>query len=252
MKILRTLLILLLIIVIGIVLFLGYLGFIPGLSTFFGSDKPRDLGIKYTQTDYDLAMQKNKVGISVINFAPSAQASLIWQGTNQVSNSWRAQEVMATINKNSSDWKFFPIKDVQLKINSDGSVEASGILSVDKLKGYAEATKISQGDINSISKILDDYKIPRNPVPFYIKGSLSVKNNNVNVEVPKLEIGRLPIPQSLYESAKSSFEGFAKQQLDGGGYGNLYIKSLDFNNGKMNFDGTLPAAVTVAKEAAGF
>jgi len=252
MKILKTLFIILLVIIIVIVLILGYLGFIPGLSTIFGSDKPRDLGIKYVKADYVSAAQKNKVSINVIDSASSPEASLKWTGANQVNSSWTSEEVTATINANSADWAYFPMKDVQFKVNNDGSVEASGILSFDKLKGYAEATKVSQYNIDSVSKILDEFKIPREPVPFYIKGNLEIKNNNVDVEVPKLEIGRLPIPQSLYEPAKSSFESFAKEQLDGGGYGSFYIKSLNFDNGKLNFDGTLPAAVTIAKKVSGF
>ena len=144
------------------------------------------------------------------------------------------------------------MKDVQFKVDPDGSVEASGILSVDKLKGYAEATNVSKADIQTVENVFNEFKIPKGPVPFYIKGNLSIKDDNVNVEVPELEVGRLPIPQSLYEPAKAAFESFAEQQLTSGGYGSFYIKSLDFNNGKLNFNGTLPASVTIAKKVIGY
>jgi len=32
-----------------------------------------------------------------------------------------------------------------------------------------------------------------------------------------------------------------------GGYGSLYIKSLSFSNGKMNFSGNIPKVITTAK-----
>jgi len=252
MKILKTLGIVILVVIVVIILALGYFGFIPGLSTIFGSDKPKDLGIKYAQVDYVAAAQKNMVKIAVIASAPDAKSSLKWGGANQINNSWTSQQVTATINANSADWEYFPIKDVQFKINSDGSVEASGILSVEKLKGYAEATNVSAADIQTVENILNKFKVPKGPIPFYIKGNLSVKDDNVDVEVPKLEIGRLPIAQGLYEPAKSAFESFARQQLISGGYGSFYAKSLDFNNGKLNFSGTLPASVTIAKKVIGY
>jgi len=251
MKILKTLVIVVLAIIVIIILALGYLGFIPGLSAIFGSDKPRDLGVKYTQADYVSAAKKNKVNIAVVDSAQSIKSSLEWGGSNQINNSWTSQEVTATINANSADWEYFPMKDVQFKIDPDGSVEVSGILSVDKLKGYAQATNVSEADIQTVENVFNEFKIPKGPIPFYIKGNLTIKDDNVDVEVPKLEIGRLPIPRNLYESAKSSFESFAKQQLTSGGYGNFYIKSLDFNNGKLNFNGNLPASVTIAKKVIG-
>ena len=88
MKIFKLLLIILLIIVVGAVLLLGYLGFIPGLSTIFGSDKPRDLGVKYTYADYVSAAQKNKVKIAVVDSAFACKLSLKWGGSDQVNNSW--------------------------------------------------------------------------------------------------------------------------------------------------------------------
>jgi len=44
--------------ILGIVLVLGYLGFIPGLSSLFGSDKARDLGVDYTEQNYQEARAK--------------------------------------------------------------------------------------------------------------------------------------------------------------------------------------------------
>ena len=48
-KILKLGGLILVIIVFGVVMVLGYLGFVPGLSSVFGSDKARDLGIEFTE-----------------------------------------------------------------------------------------------------------------------------------------------------------------------------------------------------------
>ena len=48
---------LILVLVIAAILTAGYLGFVPGLSTIMGADKPKDLGITYTQDDFGFIPQ---------------------------------------------------------------------------------------------------------------------------------------------------------------------------------------------------
>jgi len=251
MRILKIIFITLFIIVALIVLVLGYFGFVPGLSHLFGSDKPRDLGIRYTQADYDSASQKNNVKIVTVSSAPNIESSIQWGGSHQVNNSFTSEEVTARINMNSANWAYFPAKDVQIKFNQDGSVEASGILLFDRLEGFAAATKVPQSDIQTVLQVFNEYKIPKIPIPVYMKGNLTIKDNNVDIAIPTLEIGRLILPRNVYAPAKSYFEDFVKQQLNSGGYGDLYVKSLDFDNGKLNFNGTLPDVATVAKNIVG-
>lgn len=250
MKILKGLLVFFLAVVVAIVLILGYLGFVPGVSSIFGSDKPRDLGVKYTQADYDSGGLKNKITYAAVDSAPDARSSIKFEGGHQVSNSWTSEEVTSRIDMNAN-WAYYPVKDVQLKFNEDGSVDAAGIVYVDRLKGYAEATKVPEDTIQAISKVFEQYKIPTGPVPVYMKLNLTIKDDNVDVLMPKLEVGRLPVPRSLYAPVKQAFEDFARQQLMGGGYGSFYIKSLDFKNGKLNFVGTLPDTVITAKKVLG-
>ena len=60
MGILKSFFIVFIIATLAGVLFLGYIGMIPGLASILGSDKPRDLGIQYTQADLDSAQSKLK------------------------------------------------------------------------------------------------------------------------------------------------------------------------------------------------
>ena len=59
MKFLKGLAITIGVLVIVVVLVLGYLGFVPGVSNIFGSNKPRDLGVTYTAADYASAHARN-------------------------------------------------------------------------------------------------------------------------------------------------------------------------------------------------
>lgn len=57
----KVFLIIIAVIILAIVLFLGYSGFIPGVSALFGSNKPRDLGVNYTETDRASAREKSQI-----------------------------------------------------------------------------------------------------------------------------------------------------------------------------------------------
>ncbi|MEK7874346.1 MAG: hypothetical protein AAB502_10895, partial [Chloroflexota bacterium] len=47
----KTLLIAVAVLVVVAVLAGGYFGFVPSVSSIFGSNRPRDLGVRYTQAD---------------------------------------------------------------------------------------------------------------------------------------------------------------------------------------------------------
>jgi len=62
----KILLGIILLVVIAAVLVLGFLGFIPGVSALFGANKPRDLGVKYTEADLQEIRTKTQVKYLVL------------------------------------------------------------------------------------------------------------------------------------------------------------------------------------------
>jgi len=240
----------LIVVIIVVVLGLGYLGFVPGVSKLLGSDKPRDLGITYTAADLKSITSKNRVQRIVLESAPDIKSSFVLKGTQAMSNVFTDKEITARLGQ-ESDWLLTPFTDVQVKIGQDGTVEASGVVRADKLRGYAEATGVSSQEIEAISKGMDKYKVPRISFPAYVKGSLSIENNRLNIDLSELYLGKIPVPKALYSQAKSSFESFVYERLTSGGYGSLLVKSLSFSNGKMSFSGNIPKVITTAKTILG-
>jgi len=236
----------LIVVIIVVVLGLGYLGFVPGVSKMLGSDKPRDLGIRYTDADLNSITSKNSVQRVVLESAPDIKSSFVLEGSQAIKNVFTDKEITARLGQ-ESDWLFNPFTNVQVKIGENGMVEASGVVRVDRLKGYAEATGVSSTDIEAISKGMDKYKVPRISFPAYIKGNLSIENDRINIDLSELYIGKIPVPKELYSQAKSSFEDFVYKRLTSGGYGSLYVKSLSFSNGTMSFSGNIPKVITTAK-----
>lgn len=214
------------------VLLVGYLGFVPGLSHWLGSDKPRDLGVKYSTEMIDQAQEKTGVEVVQLPDSTSVEASIQLSGQKEVNYSLTSQELTALANRS---WKYFPISQVQLKINSDGSVEGSGVVDINKISAYSKAVGFS---VETAEKTIDDYKIPRMVIPFYFKFTGNAKDNQVNLQPQALEVGRLGIPGGvLSENARKLSEFLSISISRSPGFS---IKTLTFSDGKMNFEGTVP------------
>jgi hypothetical protein len=221
------------IVVIVAVLGLGYLGLIPGVSSLFGSDKPRDLGVKVTQANLDSANAKTGVKLVTLQSAKSPKESISYSGQKNLKAEFSSEEITAMLA--NGKWKYSPVSDCQVRFNQDGSVEVSGLLRVDRIYSYAEATGIPASDVK---QFLDALKLGSVNPPFYMKGTASAKDNKATVNFESIEIGRLNVPADLIANNKTRLIGLAEdraRQVPG-----LNAKSLTFANGIMQFDGTVP------------
>lgn len=246
-----------LIVVILIVLvpavYLGMLGYIPGLSSILGAKKPLDLGIKYTKEDFDAAHGRSGVNYEELKDAKGAESSISFSGSHDVNTSWTSEEMTALLN--DRPWKYWPISKVQLRINSDNTVEMSGIINSVKLKGYAQAIGVS-------AAVADRTNLLPGEAAFYLKGSASLSDNQVSsFDITGAKLGAVSISPSLLLSANNSLTQVAyaedlKSELSkySGKKGYIvdfinsklswvqgfFAKRAEFKNAKLEFDGKLP------------
>lgn len=145
---------------------------------------------------------------------------------------------------NFEKWKYMPVGDVQVRINSDGTEELSGILRVDRIPGFLSFMGFANFSEEDINKTLKFTKFVGNP-PFYAKAKMTISDNYAQVDLISGELGRVPIPiKKVNESgalASLANKGFLK--IDG-----LYAKSVSFENGKVTFTGTVPEKIIVESE----
>jgi len=232
-KVLRNILIGVGSFVLLVVLVLGYLGFMPGVSALFGSSTPKDLGVTYTAQDF--ASAHAKMGSMMQeSTATSIKDSIKYSGSKQVSASFTNEELTATAN--SGKWKYRPVKDVQIKVSPNGTVEVSGKIIKDNIDKVAQVYGYTDEDIKKGEDIIGF--IPGNPT-FYAKGKATVTNNQVNMDIEELQIGRIDAKNIISESDAQSIINSGISQVPG-----LNVKSLTFSDGKMNFDGTVPASIS--------
>lgn len=237
----------------------GYLGLVPGLSKIMGSNKPRDLGVQFSEADKTSGRAKSQIVYDTLpENTPTAQ-SIQRFGKREVNTEFSSAEITALMN--NRPWKYWPYADVQVKFNADGSAEISGILLKDRLAGYGAAIGLPQAAVDFAQKFL-----PANPV-FYVKGKAALANNAVSVFEPQdFELGRVPLPVSVFlsyfpnilsvdevQAAESNdmvsqlsqiknkreliinYINSRLSQING-----FYAREAKFGNNKLVYNGTLP------------
>lgn len=182
-----------LLLIISPILVLGYFGFIPGVSNLFGSNKPRDLKVRYSEENRLAARAKSKIEYGELPADTLDSVSLVRTGSRSVKFEMTSSE--ATSLMNNRPWKYFPYSNVQVKFNGDGSAEVSGIILKDRMPGYGAFIGLPKEALDFAMKFL-----PVNPV-FYLKMKASLVNNQVAIFEPQaFEIGRIPLPVSAFLS----------------------------------------------------
>lgn len=231
MKILKLFFSLLLLLVLVGVLGLGYLGFIPAISKLMGTDKPRDLGMKFTQENYDSGIAKS--GMKLDTLPTDSEVSVKYEGTHEVKNNFSDDEINAHLIKTSLSE--FPFSQVQLRINDDNSCEVSGIVKLTQMENYLSIFGVSTGDFE---KALEKVNIPLADVPFYAKGMGTARDNSLSLDFSNIEVGRFPVPSNIvneYEDNLSQLGNTIMKSIDG-----FSVKEARFENNSIYFDGTLP------------
>jgi len=253
----KVLLTLLAVLILGIVGILGLLGYIPGLSSLLGANKPRDLGITYTQEDYTSARAKSQLVYEELPAETPVALSIQHSGSRTVGTSWDSAEMTSLLN--DRPYRFWPIFDVQLRIHNDGTAELSGIVIKEKLKGYAMGIGVPEQATKTIVNLLPS------EAPFYVKAKTSLVENKVgDFDIQAVSLGRMPIPVntllaklanltrqivkpvfaenivtelSKYEGKRAAIINFINERL--GKITGFYAKKAYFSDGKLYFDGTL-------------
>lgn len=211
-------LIVFLIVIAGLVIGAAYTGFVPVLSPLLGTDKPRDLGIKYTKADYENIMSQTKFKLD--NSAGFDSNTMITYSPNKIKieGSFTQEQVSALINLDHASG--YPVSNAQIKINADGTLEGAAQVGVNNYKGYSFHNAV------------------------YVKGKIDVTSTKtLRLNPEKLEVGRMPVP--INEKAKNIVETAINEKLNS--IPGLAIESVTFENGKANFKGTIPESAKRVK-----
>lgn len=243
MKLLQFVFSFVFLVIVGAVLILGYFGFIPVVSSLMGADKPKDLGVRYTKEQYNTYIQKTKAEVVYVKGPISPDKSLVYSGKKNLTQSFTQEEISSRLNY--SRWKYMPVGNIQIRINSDGSVEFSGNVLMDRLPGFIQREGMGQYSMADVEKGLTYIKLLKVNPPLYVKFNGTVASNNLALSVQKITVGKFNVPLDVVhanETAVSVYSSIASRVTG------FYAKSVSFSNGQMSFDGTAPEKEEVETE----
>lgn len=201
------------------------------LFQYFFNSGPRDLGVKFTEADRAIAYANNGVESLIITPSADNKTGIKYEGKKDIKTSFTSAEITAL--NNSVKWVNYPVSNVQIKINPDGTGEASGILDIKKILNWVSFTH----PIAEIESKVNEYKIGFTPA-FYLKGNVNVINNKVTLTPQIIEVGRLVIPQNIVSQNLVPVQNFIEDRINY--VPNFYVKSLNLDGSKVNLDATVP------------
>lgn len=222
--------------------FLVIFAFLVG-GAFFYLTRPKDLGIKYTEKDLKSIYSKLNVKFESLPTNSGTGKTLIVSGAHPVDQYFTSQELTAGADNRQKQYAYFPFKNVQIRINSDGSVEGSAVVTYNDAVNYLMALGVSSGDI---AEAAAKFKVPKANLPVYLKASGSITNNASNITISSATIANIPVPQDLVNQYGPSINDLVESVIEER-RPSYNIEKLEVVNGKVHFKGTSPDVEQAAR-----
>ena len=228
---------------IALIIFVVIIGVIIGSLFIFlpGLFKPKDLGVKTTKDAYESALSKLKYNK---DDAPSTgeadDYTYEYGSTNYVDTALTSEELTSFFNYNRPD--YYAIKDLQIRINDDNTIEVAGALN----KTYI-LESILEGEYTEeeIKEELPMLNLIPGSINFYvnIEGEIS-DNEATKFDINDVEIMGIGIPDSIYDTSEAQYtlidiinESIAKVvQKTGTSYDLIKVE-----DGELIFQGDMPS-----------
>ena len=230
-----------LLIIIVLLLILGgiaaYFGFIPGLSNTFA--KQVDLGIENDpQLNIDL---KNKIGLqfNIPEEELPTEKEIVYEGSLEIEESLTSEQVTSVLNTVKSELAYMPFSNVQIRINEDGTTEASFNLNIETTVNEARKLGYTEEQIEKGKKYIGALG---DSVNMYAKLSFDISNDELTVNPYAFRIQNFNVPSAITKLVAEVGSNAIEDRLSQ--VPNLYIESLKQVGDRLNFKGTIPGSVS--------
>jgi hypothetical protein len=236
MKKFLVILIVLILILVGIA---AYFGFVPGLSNRFV--KRVDLGI---ENDPQLSLDlRNEVGVefNIPEDQLPTEKEVVYEGELDVEKSLTSQQITSILNTVGTQHTSIPFSNVQIRINDDGTAEASFDLDIETTVNEAKKLGYSDEDIEKGKKYLGALG---NSVYIYTKLSFDISDNELTVTPYAFRIQNFNVPTSITKMVADVGSNAIEDRLSQ--VPNLDIRSLKQEGERLYFSGTIPQSLRVA------
>lgn len=221
-------------IVVGL---LTVVGKMPGLSSMVYDQV--DLGVQESPDKiYDFY---DEIGyVNNLKGGEPKSGEVVFSGGIDIEHTFTQQEINSWIAAWESEWSGLPFKSSQLRLNPDGTVEASSMLSVSDAESFAKTLGYTDEDINKAKSYVE--VIP-DPLPIYAKGTGSIEGNNVTINVQSFKVGGYTLPSSVSSAIGTVLESVITRARQLNAETNVERAVVTAEG--VDFKGTVPASVDV-------
>ncbi|KKS95980.1 MAG: hypothetical protein UV73_C0012G0008 [Candidatus Gottesmanbacteria bacterium GW2011_GWA2_43_14] len=209
---------------------------IIGIALVFFLMRPKTLGIRYTAEDLSSVKAKLNVTTEALPTNTPLGQTLLVTGGHPVDATFTSQELTALVDNRHNDYAYFPFRNVQIRIVSDGSVEGSATVSYQDAVNYLVSLGIAQADI---SEGVNKFKIPKTNLPVYLKVSGSIENNQSLIKIHGAKIANISIPQKYITEYSPALLNLIDDVI-ADRQPSVDIYKLGVENGQVRFQGTAP------------
>jgi len=215
---------------------------IPLVSLLKGSQA--DLGVKYTEADATSVL--NTGGIVATNACPAgttcSSVKATYIGIKAVDLTLTNQQTTALINEWITLSKNAPFTNAQVRVNADGTVDFSAMVSISRLRNFILSSDVPQADVDQVMPYISAFG---DSFPIETTGTLTITNNQVSDNITKFQIGLFPLPSSVFSDNQAAINSFLDDRLQL--ISGLSISELSFTGGQTTFKGTVPQTMIFPK-----
>lgn len=165
---------------------------------------------------------------------------LIFEGGLDIEHTFTQQEINSWISSWESEWSDLPFQNSGIKINEDGTVEATSLISVSKAEIFAKTLGYSQQDIDMAKDYL---KYIPDPLPLYAKGKATIVDNVVDIQISEFKVGIYSLPNEVTNKIPLVLSDITTKTRQLSSYTN--VKSAIVTPQGVSFVGTVPASVGI-------
>lgn len=198
--------------------------------------KPKSLGVSYTKEDLNSAKQKLAVTYAPLPADTPAGATLIVSGSHPVDKTFTSAELTALADNRRSDYAYFPFKNVQIRVNNDGTIEGSATVNYQDAVNFLLTLGVSQTDINEGAA---KFKVPKANLPVYLKASGSITNNDSQINFLSASLANISVPENLIQQFQPAVNALIESVIKSR-QPSYNIDKLEIVNGAVHFLGTSP------------
>jgi len=228
------------ILIVLIIVGLAYFGIIPLPGDLLNVKKPKDLGVSYTQQDYDDFLEKTHS--QVLDYADASEElkktnpAVVFTEPADYNTDFSNSEISARINY--AKWTAMPAKNVQVKFSDNGVIETSGNLDTSNLRAFASSVGYGGYSSENAEKGLNWLeKIGSDPA-FYIKATAEITNNELTLHTQEVQINRIPLPADTANNVLTTLTETIVKSVSG-----LNAEKVTIGENSFNFRGSAPSKI---------